>query len=96
MDDLDGALQDIQQAMNIAPQNAMYPAEEASIYIRQKKYEEALRSIDKALAIAPEFAACYRLRGICLQRSGKAEEARSALLKAKELGDPAAEKLLGN
>jgi len=96
MDDLDGALQDIQQAMNIAPQNAMYPAEEASIYIRQKKYEEALRSIDKALAIAPEFAACYRLRGICLQRSGKAEEARAALLKAKELGDPAAEKLLGN
>ena len=56
----------------------------------------ALRSIDKALAIAPEFAACYRLRGVCLQRSGKAEEARAALLKAKELGDPAAEKLLND
>lgn len=96
MDDLDGALLDIRQAMNLAPGNAMYPAEEASIYIRQKKYEEALRSIDKALAIAPEFAACYRLRGVCLQRSGKAEEARAALLKAKELGDPAAEKLLND
>ena len=96
MDDLDGALLDIRQAMNLAPGNAMYPAEEASIYIRQKKYEEALRCIDKALAIAPEFAACYRLRGVCLQRSGKAEEARAALLKAKELGDPAAEKLLND
>lgn len=94
MDDLEGALQDIRQAMALAPDNAMYPAEEASIYIRQKKYPEALQSIDKALAIAPEFAACYRLRGVCLQRSGKPEEARIALEKAQELGDPAAAKLL--
>ncbi len=94
MEDFDGALADIQQAMRLSPREAMYPAEEASIYIRQKRYDEALQSIDKALAIAPEFAACYRLRGICLQRIGKPDEARIALQKAKELGDTSVERLL--
>lgn len=94
MNDMDGALDDIRQAMSIAPNDAMYPAEEASIYIRQKNYEEALRSLDKAIALAPAFAACYRLRGICYQRMGKDAEAKAALEKAKELGDPAADKLL--
>ncbi len=94
MDDLDGALSDIRQAITLSPREAIYHAEEASIYIRQKKYEEALSSIEKALAITPDFAACYRLRGICYQRTGKSAEAKVALEKAKELGDPAAEKLL--
>lgn len=94
MDDLEGALSDIRQAMAIAPQEAMYPAEEASILIRQKKYEEALNSLDKAIALVPDFAACYRLRGVCYQRMGKEAEAKAALEKAKELGDPTAGKLL--
>ena len=72
----------------------MYQAEEASIYIRQEKYEEALQSIDKALALAPDFAACYRLRGVCYVRTGKKDAACEALNKAKELGDPVAEKLI--
>ena len=92
--DLDGALQDIQQAMSINAQSPMYQAEEASIYIRQEKYEEALQSIDKALALAPDFAACYRLRGVCYVRTGKKDAACEALNKAKELGDPVAEKLI--
>lgn len=94
MDDFEGALTDIRQAMAVAPQVAMYPAEEASILIRQKQYEAALESLDKAIALSPDFAACYRLRGVCYQRMGKASEAKTALEKAKELGDPAAAKLL--
>ena len=72
----------------------MYLAEEASIFIRQKKYAEALQSIDKALALAPDFAACYRLRGVCFLRTEKKDAACEALNKAKELGDPVADKLI--
>lgn len=92
--DLEGAMQDIRQAMSLKADNPMYPAEEASIFIRRKEYAEAMRSIDKALTLAPGFAACYRLRGICLIRTGKKDEACEALSKAKELGDPVAEKLI--
>ena len=92
--DLEGALQDIRQAMAINAKSPMYLAEEASIFIRQKKYAEALQSIDKALALAPDFAACYRLRGVCFLRTEKKDAACEAFNKAKELGDPVADKLI--
>lgn len=94
LEDFEGALADIWQAISFAPEQPIYPAEEASIYIRLEKYPEAMQSIEKALALAPEFAACYRLRGICYQRTNQPEKAQADFLKAKELGDPAAEKLL--
>lgn len=92
--DLEGALQDIRQAMAINAKSPMYLAEEASIFIRQKKYAEALQSIDKALALASDFAACYRLRGVCFLRTEKKDAACEAFNKAKELGDPVADKLI--
>ena len=92
--DLEGALQDIRQAMAINAESPMYLAEEASIFIRQKKYAEALQSIDKALVLAPDFAACYRLRGVCFLRTEKKDAACEAFNKAKELGDPVADKLI--
>ena len=92
--DLEGALQDIRQAMAINAKSPMYLAEEASIFIRQKKYAEALQSIDKALALAPDFAACYRLRGVCFLRTEKKDAACEAFNNAKELGDPVADKLI--
>ena len=69
-------------------------AEEASIYVRQQKYEDALKSIERAIAIAPDFGACYRLRGVCCVRLKKKTEACEAFNKAKELGDPLAGKLI--
>lgn len=92
--DLEGALKDIQQAVNAAPQVPEYSAEEASVYVRLQKYEDALNSIGRAIKVAPDFAACYRLRGVCYVRLGKKAEACEAFNKAKELGDPFAEKLI--
>ena len=62
--------------------------------VRQQKHEEALKSLDQALALAPDFGACYRLRGVCYVRLGKKAEACEAFNKAKELGDPLAERLI--
>ena len=92
--DLEGALKDIQAAIQGSPDTPDYYAEEASIYVRQQKYEDALKSIEKAIAIAPDFGACYRLRGVCYVRLEKKAEACEAFNKAKELGDPLAEKLI--
>lgn len=92
--DLDGALADIKEAVRLSPDIPDYRAEEASVYIRMKNYNDALASIDNALKVAPDFAACYRLKGICYVRMEKKAEACEALNKAKELGDPLAERLI--
>ncbi|MDD2436283.1 MAG: tetratricopeptide repeat protein [Massilibacteroides sp.] len=91
--DLEGALADIQQAIRMNPA-ADYLAEEASVFIRMEKYTEALANLEKALEKAPDFASCYRLKGVCLVRQGKKNEACEAFNKAKELGDPLANRLL--
>jgi len=92
--DFTGAFEDIQQALKGEPDNPNYMAEEASIYIRQEKYQEALASLDKALQVAPEFASCYRLKGICLVRLNKKNEACEAFAKGKEFGDPLVDRLI--
>lgn len=91
--DLEGALADIQDAIQMNPV-ADYLAEEASIYIRKENYPEAMKSLEKALAQAPDFASCYRLKGICFIRQNKKSEACEAFNKAKELGDPLANRLI--
>lgn len=91
---VDGALADMQEALKLSPEDPNYLAEEASIYIRQENYAKALESTEKALAIVPDFASCYRLKGICLVRTGKKPQACDAFNKAKELGDPLANRLI--
>ena len=91
--DLDGALADIQEAIK-GSATADYYAEEAAVYIRKQAYAEALNSLNKAIELAPDFAACYRLRGVCYLRTDQKAEACESLQKADELGDPVAAKLL--
>lgn len=91
--DLDGALVDIREALSLSPKNVTYMAEEASVLIRKEQYGEALQCIDRTLAVAPDFGACYRLRGVCLVRQNQKAEACEAFSKAVELGDPVAGKL---
>lgn len=93
-EDLEGALTDIKEAIRLSPDVPDYRAEEASVYVRMKNYNDALISIENALKVAPDFAACYRLKGICYTRLEKKAEACEALNKAKELGDPLAERLI--
>lgn len=92
--DMEGALADIKEAVRLSPDVPDYRAEEASVYVRMKNYTDALASIEDALKVAPDFAACYRLKGICYVRMEKKAEACEALNKAKELGDPLAERLI--
>ncbi len=93
-DDLQGALADIEEAMFRDPKAPDYQAEAASIHIRLEEYAKAEEYLDKALQLAPEFASCYRLKGICRMRQNKKAEACTFFNKAKELGDPLADRLI--
>ena len=92
--DLDGALKDISSAIVADPQNAVYYAEEAAIYLRRKQVDEAQESLHRALSIDPDFASCNRLLGVSYLRQEKKDDACNAFRKAKELGDPLAGRLI--
>jgi tetratricopeptide (TPR) repeat protein len=92
--DNEGALQDIREAIALNSQNPDYYAEKAAIHVRMQNYDEALADVQEALDLAPDFAACYRIRGICLVRREKKAEACEAFDKARELGDPLVARLI--
>lgn len=94
LNDLEGALKDIEEAVRLNPGEADYYAEQASVCVRMRDYTKAEAAIRKALDIQPDFAACYRLLGVCYMRQNKKDDACAALNKAKELGDPVADKLI--
>jgi tetratricopeptide (TPR) repeat protein len=92
--DLDGALKDIEKAISLNSENAIYHAETASVYLRLQEPAKAQACAEKALALDPEFASACRLLGVCLVRQDRKDEACRHFEKAKELGDPVVEKLI--
>ena len=92
--DLDGALIDIETAIALDPQNAVYFAEEASVYLRMQDPVKAQESVKKSLSLDAEFAAGHRLLGVCLVRQQKKDEACKSFQRAKELGDPVVDRLI--
>ncbi|MDR2388660.1 MAG: tetratricopeptide repeat protein [Tannerellaceae bacterium] len=92
--DHEGALQDINQAIALNAEAPDYFAEQAAVYVRLLRYDEALESVRRALDLAPDFAACYRIRGVCHVRNGKASEACEDFHRAKDLGDPLVARLI--
>lgn len=92
--DFEGALEDITLAIALVPDNAIYQAEEGSIYLRLQDLPKAQQSIEKAITLDPDFASSHRLLGVCLLRQEKKGEACKAFAKAKELGDPVVDKLI--
>jgi tetratricopeptide (TPR) repeat protein len=92
--DMEGALDDITSAIALDARNAVYHAEEASIYLRMQDPEKAQVCVEKALALDPDFASCYRLLGVSYLRRQKNDDACAAFHKAKTLGDPLVDKLI--
>ncbi len=88
------ALADIARAIITNPREATYYAEMASLQLRVKLYDQAVKTCERCLSIEPEYADAWLIMGIAHKQLGKNEEAQKALLKAKELGDKRADQYL--
>ena len=94
LNDFEGALKDIEKAISLSGDEAIYYAEMASVYLRLTDLPNAQKSAETAIEKEPGFASAYRILGVSLVRQEKKTEACTNFAKAKELGDPVADKLI--
>ena len=88
------AVDDLRRAVELAPDNADYLTEQASVCARFNLMDEAIQAARRVTELQPDYPDAHRILGVCLGEQGKKAEARAALLRAKELGDPQAEALI--
>lgn len=88
------ALDDINKAIEIAPEKIDYHTELGAINLRVGRYEEAIKSFNNAIALDAEYAEPYRLIGITYMQMKNNEEACKFLNKAKELGSEGVDELI--
>lgn len=88
------ALDDLAKAIELAPDELLYRAELAVVNIRVGRSEEAIRILQEALKIEPEYAEAYRLMGQAYVQLKKKDKACESFAKAKELGDPNVDALI--
>ncbi len=88
------ALNDIDKAIQLAPEETVYLAEKASLQVRVGLYDDALQTAGECIRLAPEYSDGYLFQGLALCLTGKKDEGVKSLLKAKELGDDQADALI--
>ena len=88
------ALDDLKQACEAEPTNADYLAELGSLHARFNQPDEAIAACERALSLAPDYAACHRIIAICHNLKGNKAKTAEHLQKAKSLGDPQADALM--
>lgn len=88
------ALQDIAHAIVLNRNEPTYYAELASLQLKVGQNDKAIETTDLALKLIDSYPDIYIIRGIAFGELGQKEKARESLLKAKELGDERADKLM--
>ena len=88
------ALNDIDTAIYLSPENVAYYIEKGLLCYRVKLADEGLRSLKEAEGVAPASPDVYYLQGRLYVQKGEKEKALSCLNKALELGHPDAESVL--
>lgn len=88
------ALNDINKAVELAPDDADYWIEKGSVHLRVNQLDEAIAAFNKVLTLDNKYAAAYRMLGYCQAMQKKNKEACANFAKAKELGDEVVEQLI--
>ncbi len=88
------AVDDIRQALALAPDNLDYLVAHASLMARFNQIDEAIPSCLRAIELAPEYADCHRILGVCYIQKGETEKACQCFHKAQSLGDELADTLI--
>lgn len=90
------AVNDIQRAITLAPNEPYFHAEMATLLLRLNDMDGAINSCKKAIELNDSLADAYRIWGICLREKGDLTGARKQLIHAQELGDTLAGGILEN
>ena len=88
------ALNDINKAVEMAPEEVDYWVEKGSVHLRVNQLDEAIAAFNKALSMNDQYAAAYRMLGYCQAMQKKNKEACVNFAKAKELGDEVVDQLI--
>ena len=88
------ALNDINQAIKMNPQETLYYAEKASLEVRVGLFDEAIATAKECIGIDPNNSDGYLFLGLAQCLKGNKKEGLDNLRKAKEMGDPQADALI--
>ena len=88
------ALDDINRAIDMAPQVPLYHVEKAAIAIRVNLLDDCIQSCQNAIRLNPGIIDAYRILGYAQLQKGDKESARANLQKAVEMGDEGAKTIL--
>ena len=88
------ALNDINKAVEMAPEDVDFLVEKGSVHLRVNQLDEAIATFQKAISMNDQYAAAYRMLGYCQAMQKKTKEACANFAKAKELGDTVVDQLI--
>ena len=88
------AVNDMNKAVELDPDNALYWVEKGGVHLRVNQVGEAIKALEKAVGLDPENAPAYRMLGYSQIQNKEKEKGLANLQKAKDLGDEVADGLL--
>lgn len=88
------ALADISKAITLNPTNASYYAEKAMIEVRVNMFDEAIKTSQECIRIAPELSDGYLFLGLAQCFKGNKADGAANLEKAKQLGHEQAQEFI--
>lgn len=88
------ALDDIDKAISLAPNEQLYYAEKAMLQVRVNKIDEGMATAQLCMTRFPDYGDGHAVYGLAQILKGKKKEGMSTLAKAKELGSDMAEPLI--
>lgn len=85
--DYDGALEDLDQALDLEPDYAEAYANRGRVHTTEQRYEEAIRDLDRAIELNPEMSQAFGNRGYAYQSLGDDVNAIADYTRAIEIDD---------
>jgi tetratricopeptide (TPR) repeat protein len=84
----------VSEFLDAYPKKAVAAFKKGEEYEKQKKDEQAMKSFESAIKIAPEFYQAHNELGILYKRAGRVDDAETEFIKAHELNRTNIEPLL--
>ena len=91
---INGGIVNISEILDAYPKKAVEAFKKGEDYRKQKKDEQAMKSFETAIKIAPEFYQAHTELGILYKEAGRVDDAENEFIKAHELNRTNIEPLL--